>query len=188
MVLREHASWIKRNMVAASTTEPVNADTVANPNIDISRDANVWTRWRWMVVIESRKIKLRWFFRSSIILSSRTFFMWSQGRSGDVCGRRPCMNSGTCIQISQTPGYRCRCEGTGYWGSRCQRVCPTPADTHLFVQYPYECIIIWYTWSRVRPQRYHNVIDRWSQIRQKEYIEFCSRINNQFIVESTVLF
>lgn len=44
MVLREHASWIKRNMVAASTTEPVNADTVANPNIDISRDANVWTR------------------------------------------------------------------------------------------------------------------------------------------------
>jgi hypothetical protein len=45
-----------------------------------------------------------------------------KGRSSDICsGRAPCLNHGTCIQISQMPGYKCRCEGTGYWGSRCQR-------------------------------------------------------------------
>lgn len=132
-------------MVAASTTEHANAHTDANPSIDISRDANVWTRWRWMVVIKLHKFQFPAGFFT--IINNFFFFqlfMWPQGRSSDVCGRRPCMNSGTCIQISQTPGYRCRCEGTGYWGSRCQRVCPTTADIPLVGPFPYECIIIWY--------------------------------------------
>ncbi|CAD7083391.1 unnamed protein product [Hermetia illucens] len=63
------------------------------------------------------------------------------GTSDDICGRRPCLHGGSCIQISQKPGYKCRCEGTGFWGSRCQRQCPTSEDP-LPAQLPYECIII----------------------------------------------
>lgn len=31
------------------------------------------------------------------------------------------MHGGSCIQISQQPGFKCRCEGTGYFGLRCNR-------------------------------------------------------------------
>lgn len=65
-----------------------------------------------------------------------------KGRSGDVCGREPCLHGGGCIQVSVTPGYKCRCEGTGYWGMRCQRKCPNAEEQHFQGQYPYECIVI----------------------------------------------
>jgi len=63
-----------------------------------------------------------------------------RGASSDVCSLKPCMHNGNCIQVSQTPGYRCRCDGTGYWGNRCQRLCPTPMDN--VDTFPYECIVI----------------------------------------------
>lgn len=38
-----------------------------------------------------------------------------------MCDPNPCLHGGTCIQISQHPGFRCRCEGSGYYGLRCDR-------------------------------------------------------------------
>lgn len=67
-----------------------------------------------------------------------------KGRSNDLCSREPCQHRGVCIQITQAPGYRCRCEGTGYWGNRCQRKCPNTEESLMMGQYPYECIVIWW--------------------------------------------
>lgn len=39
------------------------------------------------------------------------------------------------------PGYKCRCEGTGFYGNRCQIRCP--ASYERVESYPVECIIIW---------------------------------------------
>ncbi|XP_037043890.1 protein crumbs-like [Bradysia coprophila] len=64
-----------------------------------------------------------------------------KGRTSDICSRAPCMNNGHCIQVSQMPGYKCRCEGTGYWGSRCQRLCPT-GEEKVQQPFPVECIVI----------------------------------------------
>ncbi|XP_059620096.1 protein cueball-like [Phlebotomus argentipes] len=62
-----------------------------------------------------------------------------KGRSGDICSaNNPCLNRGACIQVSQMPGYKCRCEGTGYWGNRCQLACPEARHAN----FPYECIVI----------------------------------------------
>lgn len=58
-----------------------------------------------------------------------------KGRGNNVCVTSPCQH-GSCTQISQMPGYKCRCEGTGFYGNRCQIRCPTEA-------YPVECIVIW---------------------------------------------
>lgn len=33
------------------------------------------------------------------------FILCRKGRSNDVCSRQPCLNGGSCIQISQMPGY-----------------------------------------------------------------------------------
>lgn len=63
-----------------------------------------------------------------------------KGRSSNVCFTSPCQH-GSCTQISQMPGYKCRCEGTGYHGNRCQIRCPVPGDR--VDNYPVECIIIW---------------------------------------------
>lgn len=72
------------------------------------------------------------------------FLIEFQGRSSDSCGSEPCQNKGNCIQISQSPGYRCRCEGTGFWGNRCQRKCPIGEESFLVNPFPHECIEIWY--------------------------------------------
>ncbi|GLV42734.1 Cadherin-N [Carabus blaptoides fortunei] len=64
-----------------------------------------------------------------------------KGKRTDVCFNQPCMNGGSCIQISQFPGYRCRCEGSGYYGQRCHISCPLPG-THVRGAFPYECIVI----------------------------------------------
>lgn len=70
--------------------------------------------------------------------------VWTaQGRSSDICGRAPCLNNGRCIQISKMPNYTCQCDGTGYWGSRCQRECPSSAQALVSgASYPHECIVI----------------------------------------------
>lgn len=39
------------------------------------------------------------------------------------------------------PGYKCRCEGSGFYGNRCQVRCPAPHER--VESYPVECIIIW---------------------------------------------
>ncbi|XP_054273931.1 adhesive plaque matrix protein 2-like [Macrosteles quadrilineatus] len=65
-----------------------------------------------------------------------------KGRRNDVCQRSPCLNSGSCSQTSVSPGYRCRCEGTGYYGHRCQHACPKPGSIGADFHYPYECIVI----------------------------------------------
>lgn len=50
------------------------------------------------------------------------------GKRNDVCNPNPCLHGGSCIQISQQPGYKCRCEGTGYFGLRCNRGKYFPSD------------------------------------------------------------
>lgn len=34
-----------------------------------------------------------------------------KGRANDICSRAPCLNGGTCIQISLSPGFKCQCQG-----------------------------------------------------------------------------
>ncbi|XP_063701791.1 adhesive plaque matrix protein 2-like [Culicoides brevitarsis] len=65
-----------------------------------------------------------------------------KGRTNDICSQQPCNNGGLCIQISHSPGYKCTCLN-GYFGSRCQRKCPTPG-TLEYVQgkFSHECVVI----------------------------------------------
>lgn len=43
------------------------------------------------------------------------------GKVSDVCSTKPCANNGICMQTPMSPSmYKCRCEGTGYYGSRCE--------------------------------------------------------------------
>lgn len=107
------------------------------------------------LIIDSLK-KRRYFLHSnqipkSIQISSENIFnkkkksilfLTIKGRSGDICSREPCLHRGVCTQISQAPGYRCKCDGSGYWGGRCQRKCPDPEDGVYQGRYPHECIII----------------------------------------------
>ncbi|XP_060521191.1 protein crumbs-like [Cylas formicarius] len=66
-----------------------------------------------------------------------------RGKKKDICKlNNPCQHGGTCIQISQQPGYKCRCEGTGYFGMRCNRACPVPGAGRIGDIFPYECIVI----------------------------------------------
>ncbi|XP_029172522.1 uncharacterized protein LOC114941647 isoform X1 [Nylanderia fulva] len=66
-----------------------------------------------------------------------------KGGRSDICSRsKPCLNEGSCSQISSEPGFKCRCEGTGFYGTYCETRCPQ-ADNLLFQgQFPYECVII----------------------------------------------
>ncbi|KAG8247522.1 adhesive plaque matrix protein 2-like isoform X1 [Homalodisca vitripennis] len=65
-----------------------------------------------------------------------------RGRRGDVCQRSPCLNNGSCSQTTLAPGYKCRCEGTGFYGNRCQNACPRPGKSMLNHPVPFECIVI----------------------------------------------
>lgn len=65
-----------------------------------------------------------------------------KGRSNDICSRQPCQNGGSCTQVSTMPQYKCRCEGTGYWGNRCQRLCPKPEQVTAGAKFPHECVVI----------------------------------------------
>uniref|UniRef100_A0A182JSG4 EGF-like domain-containing protein n=1 Tax=Anopheles christyi TaxID=43041 RepID=A0A182JSG4_9DIPT len=65
-----------------------------------------------------------------------------KGRSSDICNRQPCMNGGTCTQVTTMPQYKCRCEGTGYWGNRCHRICPKPDQLPPGIKFPHECVVI----------------------------------------------
>ncbi|CAH0547494.1 unnamed protein product [Brassicogethes aeneus] len=66
-----------------------------------------------------------------------------KGKKKDICiTNNPCMHGGTCTQISQKPGYKCRCEGTGFFGLRCSRGCPIPGQGRIGDIFPFECIVI----------------------------------------------
>ncbi|XP_011877077.1 PREDICTED: zinc metalloproteinase nas-37-like isoform X2 [Vollenhovia emeryi] len=66
-----------------------------------------------------------------------------KGRRSDICSRsKPCMNEGSCSQISSEPGFKCRCEGTGFYGTYCETPCPRPDNTLFRGQFPYECVVI----------------------------------------------
>ncbi|XP_026500672.1 cubilin-like [Vanessa tameamea] len=60
-------------------------------------------------------------------------------RSANPCSRIPCMR-GICTQTVQQPGYACKCEGTGFFGQRCEKACPTVAVRGLV--FPHECVVI----------------------------------------------
>ncbi|XP_041987298.1 hyaluronan-binding protein 2-like [Aricia agestis] len=60
-------------------------------------------------------------------------------RSSNICNSLPCMR-GNCLQTQQDPGYLCKCEGTGYYGQRCEKACPTAPVRGLV--FPHECIVI----------------------------------------------
>lgn len=50
------------------------------------------------------------------------FYYYFLGRRSDICYRsKPCLNGGSCLQISSDPGFKCRCEGTGYYGPHCDK-------------------------------------------------------------------
>ncbi|KAG7188103.1 hypothetical protein KM043_015952 [Ampulex compressa] len=62
---------------------------------------------------------------------------------GDICSRtKPCLNGGSCLQISPDPGYKCRCEGTGYYGTRCENPCVESNNLRFRERFPYECVVI----------------------------------------------
>lgn len=84
-----------------------------------------------------------WSIHFKWILTLNWFSFGVKGRSDDICSRDPCFNKGVCTQISQSPGYRCKCEGTGFWGTRCQRKCPTFEDGVYQGHWSHECIVIW---------------------------------------------
>lgn len=116
-------------------------------NRDVSR---LWTRpdtsrlsnskwsvplWDWLLfwIPLHYKRRMQESFKRLLLICSVTFVMISWidlldrnieylylGSRRDVCQRNPCHNGGTCSQTSFEPGYRCRCEGTGYYGNRCQ--------------------------------------------------------------------
>ncbi|XP_050683142.1 cubilin-like [Leptidea sinapis] len=60
-------------------------------------------------------------------------------KNSNVCFRMPCVR-GTCIQTAQDSGYTCKCEGTGYYGQRCEKACPTIQMRGLL--FPHECVVI----------------------------------------------
>ncbi|XP_017781101.1 PREDICTED: cell death abnormality protein 1-like [Nicrophorus vespilloides] len=64
-----------------------------------------------------------------------------KGKRSNGCYPNPCMHEGSCIQISQAPGFKCRCEGTGFFGARCSRACPKGGAGRYDI-FPYECIVI----------------------------------------------
>ncbi|XP_032689680.1 multiple epidermal growth factor-like domains protein 6 [Odontomachus brunneus] len=66
-----------------------------------------------------------------------------KGRRSDLCSRsKPCQNEGSCSQISSEPGFKCRCEGTGFYGTYCEIPCPKADNPQFQGQFPYECIVI----------------------------------------------
>nr|XP_050861567.1 uncharacterized protein LOC127069020 isoform X1 [Vespula vulgaris] len=66
-----------------------------------------------------------------------------RGRLNDICYRsNPCLHGGSCSQISPNPGFKCRCEGTGYYGTRCEKSCPASNNLRYRGPFPYECVVI----------------------------------------------
>ncbi|XP_044733982.1 neurogenic locus notch homolog protein 3-like [Chrysoperla carnea] len=65
-----------------------------------------------------------------------------RGARRDICTMSPCENGGECLKVTQEPGYKCRCEGTGFHGVRCTKSCPSPQNIADGAQFPYECIVI----------------------------------------------
>ncbi|XP_014261468.1 uncharacterized protein LOC106673759 [Cimex lectularius] len=63
------------------------------------------------------------------------------GDSRDACKPNPCEHNGACLQTTRTfTNYKCRCEGTGYYGPKCQYACSKLNARAKSI--PYECIEI----------------------------------------------
>lgn len=83
--------------------------------------------------------------RVKLYLFDFMFNLYMQkGRANNICSRAPCFNKGICTQINPSPGYKCTCNGTGYYGPRCQRKCPQgfEAPNERGEKFPNECIVI----------------------------------------------
>ncbi|KAF5278998.1 hypothetical protein FQA39_LY05676 [Lamprigera yunnana] len=63
-----------------------------------------------------------------------------KGKRPNICSPNPCLHGGSCLQTSHHPGYKCRCEGTGYFGTRCNRACSSNGIKDQV--FSYECIVI----------------------------------------------
>jgi hypothetical protein len=126
---------------------PFSSSFLFYSNTDVSR---LWTRpdtsrlsnskwsvplWDWLLfwIPLHYKRRMQESFKRLLLICSVTYVMipWFDlldrnieylylGSRRDACQRNPCHNGGTCSQTSFEPGYRCRCEGTGYYGNRCQ--------------------------------------------------------------------
>ncbi|BES98803.1 EGF [Nesidiocoris tenuis] len=65
-----------------------------------------------------------------------------KGESQDSCSKSPCANNGVCIQTPAAYSkFKCRCEGTGFYGPRCQYACPRTIPLSM-KNFPYECVEI----------------------------------------------
>uniref|UniRef100_A0A146L4Q3 Cadherin EGF LAG seven-pass G-type receptor 1 n=1 Tax=Lygus hesperus TaxID=30085 RepID=A0A146L4Q3_LYGHE len=65
-----------------------------------------------------------------------------KGRSQDACSMNPCHNDGACIQTASSyANFKCKCEGTGFYGPKCQYPCPSSGSAAA-KNFPYECIEI----------------------------------------------
>ncbi|XP_034255933.1 neurogenic locus notch homolog protein 4-like [Thrips palmi] len=65
-----------------------------------------------------------------------------KGQRLNQCGETPCKHGGACSQTTMDPGFKCRCEGTGFYGPRCQYPCPSPGSPGSGRPFPYECVLI----------------------------------------------
>lgn len=57
----------------------------------------------------------------------------------------PCENGGECLKVTQEPGYKCRCEGTGFHGVRCTKC----KCKKMYNNYRINCLNIRYILSYV---------------------------------------
>ncbi|XP_058792780.1 protein cueball-like [Phymastichus coffea] len=65
------------------------------------------------------------------------------GKRHNAChSANRCLHGGSCLQITSQPGFKCLCEGTGFFGYRCEKPCPGPENPHHRGPFPYECVVI----------------------------------------------
>ncbi|KAL7291163.1 multiple epidermal growth factor-like domains protein 6 [Trichogramma pretiosum] len=65
------------------------------------------------------------------------------GRRRNAChSQTRCLHGGTCLQITANPEYKCLCEGTGYFGYRCEKACPGRDNPNYKGPFPLECVVI----------------------------------------------
>ncbi|OXU23063.1 hypothetical protein TSAR_005788 [Trichomalopsis sarcophagae] len=64
------------------------------------------------------------------------------GRHNACFRSTTCLHGGSCLQITSDPGFKCLCEGTGFFGPKCESPCPGPANAHYRGPFPYECVVI----------------------------------------------
>lgn len=76
----------------------------------------------WLLVVKTEQSQINNWLNDSIknLIHFDGEIYIIPGRRLDQCSRQPCQHGGSCIQITQHPGYKCRCEGTGFYGRDCK--------------------------------------------------------------------